>query len=61
MSNGRDISKDVGNVIRPGHFLSQTIDMLLDFFTIQKFDTYMRFPWSTTHGMPLYFLYLTIT
>ena len=62
----------------PGHFQYQTIDMLLDFLTNQKFwnlhdislvndtlhtviflefDINLRFPWSTTHGMPLYFLY----
>ena len=28
-------------------------------YTIQKFDVYMRFPWSRSmiHGMPLYFLH----
>ena len=26
-------------------------------YAIQKFDIYLKFPWSTTHGMPLYFLY----
>ena len=28
-------------------------------YTIQKFDIYMRFPWSRSmiHGMPLYFLH----
>ena len=26
-------------------------------YTVQKFDIYMRFPWSTTHNVPLNFLY----
>ena len=37
----------------PGYFLCQ----LTDFLTVKKFDIYVGFPWSTTHDVPLHFLY----